>query len=666
MPIDDAKKPFSSNTPSKSSKPGAGILESSSAWLVGLVLSPAEYKQLYMFVAQKRDSSHPFNQQLDQATTKCKRAKICAKALAHVLFPRPDVVFYNNIESDPAKKTLGTLDQRRDSSEFSAAAEIYTKPGQKLKPTIRIHSRLFFKSYILIVLFKSLRQLYSGKRGSLLRSVLVLKDRNGARISLSLTSIALVYKLVYGALVLLKPVLKEFLTTIIHEKSRLSDALYNNAHTLIPLISGITAGSCLKIYPSKNAGRDLVSVYSLVRASEFVYNYLNDNGYLGVLHKPKLIGSWALFPLAYSQLFHAFFFNRDANPPFVNASLFSLSSEFFALPPIGYVRSTKVPWPNPAQIVDAVAEVSHAHYPKFTPALLFPDSAVIPKYLNPVKPIIVRSHPAITSMTGALFHPWEPSQFKALLRIVVKKYTSIGKYVFLFYLVKTFLLKNLITSIEPDTEAHQAKVAAAKEARNNNNNSSNNSKSSPQNVDNGSYPYSNDKKTNSAADQTPPSREQKVLSQLRLLLAACFNAWRTTTFIVMTIVSSWAGIEFWETIVGRSVMPVYRYKVIGFLSGLWALFDKVSGRGRYMYAVRAAILSYWRVLVSEKKVKPIKNGDVYIFSLVLGVAMTLMEVSPSSVSGPAARKVLNWVAEGMFKDPIEKRQRKVLGRLQKK
>lgn len=642
--------------------PNANILESSSAWLVGFALSPAEYKRIYNIVSRNKNSSGSFETQLDEALTKYKRTNSQAKGLAHILFPRPEVVAFNNIESNPAHKKLGTLENRCDTSEFSAAAELYTKPSETVKPAIRSHLRLCFKAYVFIVLAKSLKRLHSSKKGTPLKPILVLKDRVGAQASLSLAAIAFSYKLVYGALVLCKPVFKEFLATFIHDQSLLSDILYGNAHALIPLVSGITAGSFLKLYPNKNAGRDLISVYAMVRSLEFVYNYLDDKGYLLTIRKPKLIGSWALFPFAYAQLFHAFFFDRTANPPFVNSALFSLSSNFFPLPPSGYPKKAQVPWPKPAQVVDAIAAISKAHYPKFTPTLLFPDSAVVPAYLDPVKPIIIRAHPAISTLTGALIHPWEPSQLKAILRIIVQKYMSIGKYAFLFYLIKTFMIKNIVRSVEPDTESHQAAVAAAEEAHN----KRASRRSNKHSVGHDNY-YEKEHITDATMDASSKSNKiQKLLAYSRLLLAACFNTWRTTTFLVMTTVFSWAGIEFWQSVVGRSVMPVYRYKIIGFLSGLWAIFDKVSGRGRYMYAVRAAVLSSWRVLVNEKKVKPVKNGDVYIFAVALGVTMSIMEMSPASVAGPAMRKALTWVSEGTFKDPIEKRQRKILKAMSKK
>lgn len=626
----------------------AGILESSSAWLVGFILTPAEYAKLYRVIALKRRKDPSFQQQIQEADTALARSRVRAKAIAHVLFPRPDAVTLNNVESDSDDSTSSSgASSRQKGATTSATLEIYTKPQYTVKRVVRSHTRLFLKSYLILVAFKSLRQLRSRKAGALLRSVLVLKDRTSAEISLSLTSIALSYKLIYGILVLLKPLMKEFVGAFIHDKSLLSELLHDKAHALIPLISGITAGSFLKLYPSKNAGRDLVAVYSLVRALEFAYNYLDDNGYL--LHKPKLIGSWALFPFAYSQLFHSFFFNRDANPAFVNSALFSLSKDFFAQSPNGYPRNGPVAWPQPHQILDSIALISRAHYPRYTPTLMFPDSTIIPKFLDPVKPIIIRAHPAINTVTGALIHPWEPSQFRALTHVVLKQFTTIGKYVFALYLVKTFILKKLVTRIEPDTEAHRAAAAAAREALQT---GLPENTPSDQGVDNG-----NTGSLSLTSSELLTRKSSAALSQLRLLLATCFNTWRTTTFIVMTVSSSWAGIEFSQALLSGRVMPVYRYKIIGFLSGLWAIFDKVSGRGRYIYAVRAAILSYWRVLVKENRVKPIRNGDVHLFALAFGISMALMEISPGSISGPAVRKAFNWISEGAFKDPIEKKQR---------
>lgn len=589
-----------SEDPPADSSDRTGPLESTSASLVGFVLSGDEYTKLYNTVTLKKTSEQTFKTQLDSASTTTSKVTVTAKELARLLFPRPNAVKRINDEILDDSEPYDPL------SPYPITTTTNIRNLRTLKRSIRNHTRVFGKVYLLIVIAKSLIQLRSRKSNALLRSVLVLKDKGAFSISLATVAISFSYKIIYEVLVILKPFIKDLVGIFIHDKSILSELLYKYGHAIIPFLSGITAGSFLRLFPA-DGPRDLVAVYALVRGLELVYNYLDDSGYILALRKPKIIGSWVLFPFAYAQLFHAFFFHREANSNLINSTLFKLSQNFHTPVPNGYPRSAS--WPTQAQLVDSIAKVSQAHYPKFTSTLMFPDSAVIPSYLDPVKQVIIRAHPAISTLTGALLHPTEPSQFRALANIVLKQYTTIGKYVFALYLIKSFLVKRVVSQIEPEAERDGQKEQ--------------------------------------------PTSTQKAISQLRLLLATMFNTWRTTTFIVLTTVSSWAGIEFAQALLSNKFIPVYRYKVIGFLSGLWAIFDKVSGRGRYIYAVRASILSYWRVLVKEKRVKPIRNGDVYIFALSFGVIMSLFELSPGSVSGPAVRKALSWVSSGRFQDPIK-------------
>ncbi|VVT53383.1 uncharacterized protein SAPINGB_P003546 [Magnusiomyces paraingens] len=591
----------SSENSNSTDKPGP--LETTSASLVGFLFSPEEYLKIYDTITFKKHAEITFKSELETAPTTTSKIKVSAKEVARLLFPRPVVVIKENQYIDPTDE-----DKLDPLSPYPISTNTNIRSLRTFKKTIRGHTRVLGKAYIILVIFKSLALLRSRKKNALLRSVLVLKDKGSFCSSLAIVAISFSYKIIYEVLVILKPFVKDFIGLFIHDKSILSELLFEYAHTIIPLLSGITAGTFLKIFPA-DGPRDLIAVYALVRSLELVYNFLEDSGYIAALKKPKIIGSWALFPFAYAQLFHAFFFNRDANPNMVNSTLFLLSKDFCTSPPTGYPR--KAPWPTQAQLVDSIAKLSRAHYPKFTSPLMFPDTATLPNYLESVKPVVIRAHPAISTITGALLHPSEPSQFRALANIVLKQYTAIGKYVFLLYLFKSFFIKRAVAKVEP--KSNKEEFCDSEE-----------------------------------------STSSRAISQLRLLLATIFNTWRTTTFIVMTTASSWAGIEFAQSILSNRFIPVYRYKVIGFLSGLWAIFDKVSGRGRYMYAVRAAILSYWRVLVKEKRVRPVRNGDVYIFALSFGVIMSLFELSPGSVSGPVVRKVLSWISTGTFSDPLNK------------
>lgn len=569
----------------------SGFLELSSASAVGFVLSPKEYSCIYNLLARRR-SSKSLHQKLKAADTTTERAQISAKELAYILFPRPNIVEeVNNDNSSPLYKT---------------------------KRSVRRHSRLFFQIYAVIVSIKSLQQIRTRKKNALIRSVLVLKDKPAADMALSITSISFSYKIIYDFLVFLKPYILDLLTTFIHEQSLLYEMLDEYSHTIIPLISGICAGSFLRLYPQK-AARDLIAVYAMVRTLEYVYNYLDDNGYLIAIKKPKILGSWALFPFAYSQLFYSFIFERDTNSNFINSTLFSLSNDFFPTKPTGYPRHSVQKWPTPSQIVDSIGTISKLHYPKFTSTLMFPDVAVIPEQLDAVKPVIIRAHPAISTLTGALLHPWEPSQFRALAIIVLKQYTKIGKYVFLLYLIKLILVKKFVSTVEPDAEKSIEHLSPEIPA--------------------------------SKRDNSSPA--DAVINRLKVVLKSVFYAWKTSTFIIMTVVSTWAGIEFTQEMWSKRFLPIYRFRLIAFLAGFWSILDRDSGRGRFMFAVRAAILSNWRSLIKNHKIKPIRNGDVMIFSISFGILMALFDRYPGSISGPAVRKVLSWIDnDGQFIDPM--------------
>lgn len=225
-------------------------------------------------------------------------------------------------------------------------------------------------------------------------------------------------------------------------------------------------------------------------------------------------------------------------------------------------------------------------FSKFFSPILYPDTAKLPHGLNSIEPVVSMAHPAITTLTGALMHPTAPSELSVFSELVVKKFVSVSKYVFILYALSGYVRR----------------------------------------------------------------RKEGGIGSISYLIA---NSLRTSTFIVMTVTSAWFGIGLSQKLIGGKVIPLYRYRVIGFLSGLWAFVDQVNGRERYMYSVRLAIMSYWNTLVKQRKVKPIKNGDVALIALSFACIMTLFELSPQSISGSGLRKSLNWIKSQKFKDPWE-------------
>ena len=528
----------------------SGIIESSIAQFISLCLSRDEYQRLLSFVEVKPSDTN-------------------ASVFRRLLVPEPSLI-------DTSQSITLTHDHVEE-------------VAPSIPQIVRTNSRFLAKVYLVLLLCKNAKALYRFKGLRSLHSHLTFKDKHCGKIALSLAGISFFYKIIYKLLLLLQPHCTSLAAFVQaeEEKLKIPKLLRIQPHIFTPFIAGLVSGSLFKLFP-REASRDVIAVYMIVRTAEMGFNYLDDSGYLAV--KPKIIGSWAMYPFALSQLFHSFFFNPETNSTFVNKTLYRLSNDFIPKRPAGYRSSS--PWPTPEQVVESIAQVSSHKYPRFKAPLMFPDSAKFPDYLEAVKPILSRAHPAIDTMTGAIVHPFEPSLFRAFTEIALKKFSTISKYVFVLYLIQGLI---------------------------------NNSK----------------------------KKQAKQLSKFRILFMTITKTVRTTTFIVMSTMSAWAGIELAQKIFGSKFLPMHRYKFIGFMAGLWAFIDQVGGRGRYLFAARAAILSYWRVLVKQKRIKPSRNTDVFLFAVSFAVMMSLFERSPESVSGSFVRKVLSWVKDNKFKDPVK-------------
>lgn len=542
-------------------------LEVSVAELISLVLSKEEYETLLRWLQIKSDGS--------KSTNKARQ----------ILVPNPNLV-----DSD----LMNDIMEHASKSGSSENAE----PFQPSVPRIvRSNTRFFFKLYFLILGIRNGRFLLHtrgaarGAKASA-RSLVLLYDAGG-KAAFSVAGISLSYKLTYRLLAHLNSCIA-YVSKLLPEKLQVQISSFLQKHplptskTLIALAAGIVGGSFFRYFPA-HAARDIIAVYFGVRALEVAYSYLDKQGYLPA--KPKWFGSWALYPFAFGQLFHSFFFNPDSNGTGINRILAGLSSDFFPLTAVTEYGIPQVKaWPSQNQFMAGMAKVAEHEYPPFRSSLAFPGT-LYPKYLYDVDPVLSRAHPQITTMTGALTHPFEPSLFKAMAGVALKKYSTIGKYVLAIY-----LLKALATIRRKKCD--------------------------------------------------------KKLSKFEIILKAITDSIRTTTFITMSIVTAYSGIELSERLLSSKLIPVYRFKLIGFIAGLWAFVDRWNGHTRFLYAVRLAILSFWRVLVKEKRVQPIHNGDAYLFMASFAIIMTIFETSPQAVSGKLMRKILCWIKNGEFKDPV--------------
>lgn len=440
---------------------------------------------------------------------------------------------------------------------------------------VRKQTRLFVKVYVVLAAINGVSKL--GKVVAERRGKAATAREIGipaARIALSVTSISALYRAAYALL------------DKVRVKSMKADSGRNRetvCRLLVPAVSGLVAGAAYGVYP-KEAARGYIGLIVASKAAEFIYNYLDDEGYLEF--KPRLLGSWALFPLSLSQLYYTFIFHPDCCPKTVSSILFRLSDGYIPDAPASF--SSTDPWPSPEEVVSSVAEISRKRYPAFESPILFPDTFRVPEGLESIEPVISMAHPAITTLTGALMHPYQRSEFRTYLELILRKASSVSKYVFAAYAISGLLR----------SKSHG-------------------------------------------------------IGRLGSLATSLGYSVRTTIFIVMTAASAWSGVGVMQKLLGRNVLPLYRYRVIGFMAGLWAFVDQVNGHARYMYAARLAVLSYWNTLVKQGHVKPLPYGDVALFAFSFSILMTLLDHAPGSISGPKFRKALSWIKSDKSTDPCD-------------
>ncbi|ODQ64289.1 hypothetical protein NADFUDRAFT_11589, partial [Nadsonia fulvescens var. elongata DSM 6958] len=470
-----------------------------------------------------------------------------------------------------------------------AAMEFVTnRNGEIIPKTFRLGSRIFSSIYMLSALM-----MLRGPRGRQYqfdsRLGVRLNNRDLIKMSVSTSAIITAYRLVYRMLIYLS---KESIgggagsgsRVILFLKRLLTWNIQKllSVRLVIPVFTGLLSSGFFLFYP-KCLGRDYIALYTFMKALDGLYNHYSDRGYLSI--KSKWIGSWMLFPLAYGQLFYTFFFNRESCPGWFFKVMTHMCNGF--MPPKNDRLSHNVVWPTSREVVEGIADIAKERYPKFVSPIMYPASALtLNKRFPRIAPIIASAHPMVRTMTGALIHANEPSDFEAFIRLTLKQFGSIGKILMISSLVTNCL------------------------------------------------------------------QRRKELSP-EMLVTVIGKSLRTTIFAVMTLCSSWYGIGLSQQVLPRNILPVYRFKLIGTLAGLWAIIDASSvNRARYMYMFRIALMSLWRELVSNKKVKPIKNGDVALFMCGFTCIMALMEYSPTSISGKQFRKALQWMRTGRFEEVI--------------
>ncbi|KAF2196500.1 hypothetical protein GQ43DRAFT_435966 [Delitschia confertaspora ATCC 74209] len=192
---------------------------------------------------------------------------------------------------------------------------------------------------------------------------------------------------------------------------------------IAPAIGSSLAGFFLAVCPS-NQLRITIAIYVFTRALEFSYNYLEDRGWFK--DRPAWFGSWLLMPVACGQLLHTLVFDRDCFPATYGRLLLNNSPAYIQKRPADY--PTHLPWPNPFEIVDSLAEISKMRWAPFISPIIFPSTETLPRALKLMGPITSPAHPAISSLSCALFHPNDPSCARTYISYWIQAFPKIARF----------------------------------------------------------------------------------------------------------------------------------------------------------------------------------------------------------------------------------------------
>jgi hypothetical protein len=154
-----------------------------------------------------------------------------------------------------------------------------------------------------------------------------LRDSPALRLSLSLSSILLLHRLLFRFFTRLRLQILDPSAAPFRQRNPSTAGTLTSPYA--PAVGASLAGLALGIYPSQQL-RVSLAILAIFRALEFGWNRAEDSGAIwgweaigaakGAVQKlrmkerPWWFGSWLLEPLALGQLFHAFVFDRETVP----------------------------------------------------------------------------------------------------------------------------------------------------------------------------------------------------------------------------------------------------------------------------------------------------------------------------------------------------------------
>ncbi|KAK3682271.1 hypothetical protein B0T22DRAFT_432768 [Podospora appendiculata] len=413
------------------------------------------------------------------------------------------------------------------------------------------------------------------------------------RLSLSLSTILLMYRLLFRFLTRLRAHLLEPSAAPFRTRNPRTARTLTSPYA--PAVGASLAGLALGVYPSQQL-RVSVAVYTLFRALEFGWNCAEDNGMVwgwekGVGGRPdrKKVrpwwwGSWMLQPFAFGQLLHAVVFDRDCFPTTYGDFIFKHSTTYLHAKPADYPSNVR--WPKVYEIVDNLAQMARMNWPAFISPTLFPHKEdTLPTALSAIAPLTSGAHPLITSLSCATLHPTDPSCSRTFLTFWLRSFPPLTRFFLLVY--SALLLPRF-----------------------------------------------------SALYHFPLSTLHKLVS----------SALRMAAFLTGSISTAWSSICFFQAWFPRTFLPTQRFFLGGFLAGFWALVERKRGRGVFLYSARVSVDSLWKVGVKRRWWRAMKGGDVWVFVLALMLTGVVYERDAKAVREKNWRKGISWVRGEGWKD----------------
>jgi hypothetical protein len=385
-----------------------------------------------------------------------------------------------------------------------------------------------------------------------------------SKMALSLSSLLFFHATLYRIFVRLR-------LQLLHEKVRSIKERYPRIYAILtsriaPAVAASLSGLALGICPADQL-RMTVAIYVGCRALEIGYAAIEHTKL--IRNKPSWVGSWLLFALAQGQMLHAFVFDRECSPEAYGPFVVGYTPEYIQRPPENL--SFRVTWPNPDNIVDALAQMARLRWPTFVSPILFPKmTTTLPASIDPIiSPITSRAHPGIQNLSCALIHPSDPSCFLAYLRQMLLSFPQIAKLFTKYYGALALLRFKKIL---------EAPVASLNRF------------------------------------------SESVL--------------RSTVAVAGSIGASWGTICLFQIILPRAFLPKFRFFLGGLLGGAFQLFDRTAaGHANSLYAARMSVDSLWKVGVKHRWWKGIKGGDVWVFVASLALVNVVYDLGKDTPAG---------------------------------